>query len=279
MMKLMTQGFSAAKGDVIAAYIGSSGSNVQIEKIEELIHLGANAESTRALFAATQPTSPPTLAMQLIDRNIGMSKESLNAIFAHLVQEKKFDVLNRVVDKVTNLDEVTFDNEYNQDNSKIGLIPKTPLIRLIEAKEIDLAKRIVEQGANLEVQTATFPDDQYAYLKEDKTNFVVAACLGQQSEQATLLALDVIAKGAPFTGVDLHHGNGQKLGDKLVVLAQQTNNQKALERLKREGFKEKTEARVKPVKFTVVGQQDKSATSQGTMAQTTEPTNPKSKPG
>lgn len=279
MMKLIDQGFSAAKGDVIAAYIGSS-THAQIEKIEELIRLGANAETTNALFGASLPHSPPDLAMQLVERNIGLSKESLNSIFAHLVREKRYEVLNRVVDKVTTFDEITFDNEYSQDTSKIGLLPKTSLIRLIEDNQYDLAKRIIEQGANLEVQPATFPEDQYSYLKENKTNFVVATCLKQQNEQATLLALDMIAKGAPFTGVDLHLvEGGQELGDRLVALAQQTNNQKALERLKREGFAQKMEVRVKPVKFTVVEQQVRNASSQEVVTQDAVPTNPKSKPG
>lgn len=249
MMKFVGLGFSAAKGDVISAYIQSNGENAKMEVIEELIRLGADTAQTNAIFAATQPNCPPRLAVQLIERNIGTSSESLNSIFAHLILNKHYEVANRVMDKISNLGEVTFDNEYSPENPKIALIPKTPLIRLIEDNQFTLAKRVIDQGASIQVQAATFPDDRYAYLKHDKTNFVVAACLAQNSDEAYLFALEVIAKGAPITGVDLTQvENNERIGDKLVKLAKHTDNQAALTKLKAAGFSE-PDKRPKNVKF------------------------------
>lgn len=69
---------------------------------------------------------------------------------------------------------------------------------------------------------------------------------------------------------------GKKLGDQLVELAQQINNQKVLVRLKREGFNPKPELRASLVKFTTAEQQALSSSSQESIKHNTD--NPKIKP-
>ena len=233
---LIEEGFSLKQGDVIAWYIRTA-RPVILEQIDRLVHLGAPTESESALFCAMNVYDQPDLIMQLLDRNIFTTpQDALDNLFVNLVSKKRYDVINRIIHQVKDYGGVTYAMEINPATGYMWNIPKTPLVRLIEDHQYDLAKRLIDLGASLEVQKH-IPEQVGLALKDDHTNYVLAACLAQHDEEASLLALEAIAKGAPFDRVDLYQLDGEKtIGQALVDLAERKHHQVALQRLKKEGF-------------------------------------------
>lgn len=246
MNKFIAAGFPTTKGDILCARLQMH-NNVPLEEIDRILALGAKKETSIALNTVmwVTPECPADYALQLMDRGIGMSADSLNLNLRIMMYAKRYDVLAKAIELITDVDQNLDDSvpdSYDPVTHKSKQIPFTMLQRLIEDKQFELALKVIDKGASLEVKKVV-PEEWNNFI-EDETNFLLAACIKHNDVEADKLAVKLIAKGVPFAKVNLHEMHAdQKVGERLFALAQQLDDKVAVSRLAKMGFAIKADKR------------------------------------